>query len=115
MHVPSRQRRPKGVLLALGGGEEEEVVGRNPGQPRQGDLSEERQGRWAGVYPCVATPSLLSHVSFTRTPQDLPWERAGDAGCIAGLPVLGNWAILLPRGHGQRAGERGQICPYQLQ
>lgn len=60
MCAPSRQRRPKGSPLALGGGEEEEVVGRKPGQPHQGNPCEERQGRWAGVYPCVVTiPAVM--------------------------------------------------------
>lgn len=39
---------------------------------------------------------------------------AGNAGRIAGLPTLGNWAVLLPRGHCQRAAERAPVCPYQL-
>lgn len=99
VRAPSRQRRPKGALLALGGGEEERVVGRKPRQPHQGNPHEERQVIWAGVYPCVVTPSPLSLVSVARTPRDLPWEGAWVDGHIAGLPALGNWAILLPRGH----------------
>jgi len=40
VHAPSRQRRPKGSPLALGGGQEDAMVGRKPGQPRQGNLAQ---------------------------------------------------------------------------
>lgn len=55
-------------------------VSKKPRQPHQGNPGEAWQGRWAGVYPFVVTPSLLSFMSLTQTPWDLPWEGAEDAG-----------------------------------
>lgn len=67
------------------------------------------QGRWAEVCSCMVTPSPLSCLCLAWTPLGL-----GMLGSSLANPF---WMIglVLPRGHGQRGSERGQICPHQLQ